>query len=775
MSLRSVLVCTALALAPLCLARDRERTYDLKHVDWSVSFDESKGEVFGDVTNTVAPFADTSDLTFDCGKLTVRRVTVNNKPATFDLKGETLTVHLASPAKAGVDVDVRITYYGVPQAGMYFIPASRAYPSASGMVYTQGEAEDNRYWLPTYDFPNDKATSSGHITVKPGQIALSIGDLESVTKTADSWTYNWRMRQPHSTYLIAFMAGDYVTQHENWDGLDVFYAVPKGLEELGKNSFAGTADMVKFYSDLTGFRYPYAKFSQGVVSDYMFGGMENITMVTQTIGTLHSPLDDAFDSSEGLVLHELAHQWFGDTVTCRDWAHIWLNEGWATFLPHFYARYKHGEDAYDIARYGTLQGAYRAARSSSRPVVTEDYEIPMDNFGGNSYGGGAARMFMLMDLLGEKVFWQGVHKYLETYKYDNATTEKFFQVMSQMSGRDLDQFRKQWFYTAGAPQVSAKNDGSELTITQSPSTFSYDLPVGVFKDGSWRMVDVPVSGETTKADLGDVDGAAVMLDPGCRLMIGFGDEPPLTKEQIAAMFKAAPNAATKVRLSQAMRGWTSDEKQAIYNSETSVDVKVSLFSIFGADDALFLIGESHSSNERIAAEAIEQMRGDASNPDVQARLREVWEKNPSPTLRAHAVRALAFATQDGSLAEKAWSMPSVDESFRKFALDYWARYDKARARKECLAQLMNPIDEEVRVAAIQHLGSLKDEEGSHAAYDALLRVLDEPSFGALRTAIGAIASYGNKDAVQKLEPLTHHSLFMIRRAAQGAIDGLNKQ
>ena len=158
-------------------ATDRKRSYDLIHVDWSLSFDKDSGAIFGDVTNTLAPFAPTNEVALDCGKLTVRRVSVNGQPAEFKHQGETLTVLLNQQAEAGEKIDVRVVYHGRPEAGVYFVPAKRAYPATTGMIYTQGEAEDTRYWLPTWDFPNDKATTTAHITVAPGEYALSNGVL----------------------------------------------------------------------------------------------------------------------------------------------------------------------------------------------------------------------------------------------------------------------------------------------------------------------------------------------------------------------------------------------------------------------------------------------------------------------------------------------------------------------------------------------------------------------------------------------------------------------
>ena len=770
-------------LAVLCLAattalaRDREHGYDLVHVDWSLSFNESRAAIFGDVTNTLVLTKASSTVELDCGKLTVRRAMVNGQPADFALDGETLTVELGREAGAGTKLDVRVVYHGAPEAGVYFVPAKRAYPAKTGMIYTQGEAEDTRYWLPTYDFPNDKATTSAHITVEPGLYALGNGELERIEKTDAAWTYHWRMRQPHVTYLIAFIVGDYETGHEKWDGLDVFWAVPKGLGSMGRAAFDGTADMVRFFSQLTGVRYPYAKFSQAVVSDYMFGGMENITMVTNTIGAIYEENESPPASAEGLVLHELAHQWFGDTVTCRDWSHIWVNEGWASFLPHFYIREKHGEDAYHLSRYGLMQGALGSAQSSKRPMVSDDYEIPMDMFDGNAYAGGAARMFLLMDLLGEEVFWRCTKKYLETYKFKSVTTEDFFRVFKEESNRgELDRFIKDWFYTAGAPEVSVAVGETEITVTQSEPVRLISLSIGVLRDRKWivRVTSGVGSATRTIPRVGKEPGDILVVDPDCTGLFSIKSEPPLTKEQVATVIELAPNAALKARMSQRMRGWTSAEKQAVYDKEKSVPVKAMLLQVFGSGDETFLIQESKSADAQIEVAAISQLPACQKTEAVVARLREISDAHPNPRMRATAMRALIEHTKDEALVDRAWQTDSTDQAFRLMALDFWVRNDPNKARNRCIEQIRNPTNETVRIAAIRHLGGLKDRHSSRDAFNALMSVLSENSFGARSAAINALVQYGNREALYAIEPLRNHSLWMMRRTAEGAYAALSK-
>ncbi len=316
------------------------RNYHLEDVTWRVSFDENAGTIDGDVVNTITPLVDNiSQVPLNEGKLNIKKVTVNGQDATFtvDAPHEQMIVKLLKPANRGDDLKVEITYDGKPQAGVYFVSPDRSeVPIKTNVIYTQGEAEDTRYWLPTYDEPEDKATSEGYISVPQGYFALSNGTLVEVIHTGARDVFHWKIDQPHSTYLISFVAAKMGQGLENWNNIPVNWYVPEGAQDMGSQAFGGTADMVRFYSELTGVKYPYSKFAQTAVPDFPFGGMENISAVTQTIGALRPANDPNHEEIMGLVLHELAHQWFGDLETCDSWPNNWLNEGFATFLPHFY-------------------------------------------------------------------------------------------------------------------------------------------------------------------------------------------------------------------------------------------------------------------------------------------------------------------------------------------------------------------------------------------------------------------------------------------------------
>jgi aminopeptidase N len=278
--------------------------------------------------------------------------------------------------------------------------------------------------------------------------------------------FHYRMEEPHPSYLFTLVAGEFACIEGDVDGLPVAYYVPKGREKDGKRTFSRTPDMIRSFGRLLGVPYPWNKYDQIVVSDFIFGGMENTTATTMYE---HILLDEraAIDiTSDDLIAHELAHQWFGDLVTCRDWSHAWLNEGFATFMEHIDREEHLGRDEYDYgikndldAYLGEARGRYR------RPVVCQDYESPIDIFDRHLYEKGACVLHMLRRELGDDIFWKGVGTYLTRHARGVVETRDLTRALEDVSGKSLDRFFEQWVYRAGHPEVEVKVEHDEGLLT----------------------------------------------------------------------------------------------------------------------------------------------------------------------------------------------------------------------------------------------------------------------------------------------------------------------
>jgi aminopeptidase N len=771
-----------IALSSLCFSvagfaapHRAPKTYDLKNVEWHVTLHPETASIDGDVINSIHLLGVQNSVTFDCGPLTIASVTVNGAKVTSTLNNETLTVPLPDGG-AKVDYKVEIKYSGKPTAGIYFVPAKSAYPAHTPVVYTQGEAEDNRCWLPTYDYPDNKATSEGFITIPSGWDALSNGRRLATRSEGAMSTIHYKMDKPHSTYLISLVAGPYEVGHEKWGDMPVEYWVPQGLMAEGKAAFGGTGNIIDVFSKLTGFPYPYAKFAQAAVPDFMFGGMENITCVTQTISTLHSPDAEPLENSTGLVAHELAHQWFGDTVTCADWSHAWLNEGFATFMPPFYTRATEGEEAFQAERSGIFQQASLAATTLNKPIVWDGYNIPMDNFLSNAiYPGGASRMYMLMDQLGEKAFWSGIHDYLEAYKYQPVTTEKFFASMSKSTGKDLTPFMKEWFYSKGVPHVSFRTEGHTIIFTQVAPYYDFSPEVWLWDGKGWFKKSVTFTSGAAEARLDvpeNLANAPLLLDPEGHILMVQDSKQNWSNEQRAAIFDNLP-AFWKSRLVNTLGILGSEGILKLMDEPGNKFYRPMLVRQFGQGTEDILVKLLSDSDAKVRSAALQRLSiMGSANEGFKAALKKLSTDDPNISIRTTAAALLLRSAVDPAEVEKAWNTDSYHESLRVAAMGWWQQHDAAQARKRAIEALDGSATEPVRTLAIRFLGMLRDLPGEHVAYDHLVAVMKGTGYGERVQAMFALVSYGNKEALPLIEPLRHESLFFTRQFAEQAYGAL---
>src|SRR5262249_24615007 len=220
----------------------------------------------------------------------------------------------------------------------------------------QGEAEDTHHWLPCYDYPNERAASEMIITVPDPLFVVSNGPLIERKKNAGATTtYHSKMEIPHVSYLISLAVGDFTAYHDKVGDLPIDYYVARTVDEATARRFMGkTPQMIRFFSNATGQPYPFVKYAQTCLPDFG-GGMENISATSMTDNALRDEISALEGDADGLVAHELVHQWFGDLLTCKDWSHTWLNEGFASYFDPLFAEHDRGEDAFRLEMEGALR------------------------------------------------------------------------------------------------------------------------------------------------------------------------------------------------------------------------------------------------------------------------------------------------------------------------------------------------------------------------------------------------------------------------------------
>jgi aminopeptidase N len=485
------------------------RQYDLRHLRLDLAFDWSGGAVSGTATNTLSPLRSGLDhLVFHAAGLDVQRVRLAGAelPFTLDPAAQTLTVDLGRAYGPEDRLEVAVDYSARPRAGLYFVGPDAAYPGKPRQIWSQGETENNRHWFPTWDYPNDRATTEMLATVERPFTAVSNGELVEVVERPDGRrTFHWRMEQPHTTYLISIMVGELVRIADDWRGIPVEYYVPPGYEEQARRSFGKTPDMMEYFSTVTGHPYPYAKYAQTTAVDYMWGGMENITATTQTILTLHDERAEIDYPSEGLVAHELAHQWFGDLVTLDHWAHLWLNEGMADYFTALYRHRSGGEDEFVWEMDDLRQDYMREdAGEHRRPIVTLRYSDPITMFDRHSYEKGALVLHMARYLTGEEGWWRGIRGYLDRFALRTVTTPDLQGALEQASGASLGPLFDQYVHGAGHPEIEARwewqadrgmvrlNLRQVQERTEETGLFSFPVEIALIGPSGTEVHRVPV-------------------------------------------------------------------------------------------------------------------------------------------------------------------------------------------------------------------------------------------------------------------------------------------
>ncbi|MBM3892270.1 MAG: M1 family metallopeptidase, partial [Verrucomicrobia bacterium] len=321
-----------------------DRKVDILHLALDVTPDFKKRTVAGRATITFKPIAKPLDeLRLDAVDLTVREVTATAKIVAWQATEKEIVVTFEKPVAPDAETKVTIRYSAEPVKGLYFRTPEMGYRAGDTHLFTQGESIEARHWYPCYDFPNEKFTSEITCRVPEGMTVLSNGRLMSSEKDPATGlvAVRWLQDRPHVNYLVSLLAGYFKKVEDKYRDIPLeFYTTPSDIGEAA-NSFRGTKEMMAFFEKEIGVPYPWHQYVQVCVADFHFGGMENTSITTLTDRTLHRAETEPIDTSEWLVAHELVHQWFGDLVTCKDWSHLWLNEGFATYYQWLYAGHKH--------------------------------------------------------------------------------------------------------------------------------------------------------------------------------------------------------------------------------------------------------------------------------------------------------------------------------------------------------------------------------------------------------------------------------------------------
>ncbi|MCD9187338.1 MAG: M1 family metallopeptidase [Pyrinomonadaceae bacterium] len=494
---------------------NRPRTFDAQHYILRISFDRANKTVFGDTTVQLKPLSDNfNTVQLDAVGLKFESVKLepDNQDLSYKTDKDSVIVTLDKAYSKDDLISIRFKYSATPKKGIYFVDkkVEDGETVNDAQIWTQGEAQESRHWFPSFDSPNDKATTEELITVEKGLTVIGNGEFLGKEVTADGKeTHHYKMPVPHSIYLTSFIAGNFAKQTDSYKNIPLTYYVYPGRESIIPQAYGKTKDMFRVFEELTKVDFPYNKYDQTIVANFNFGGMENITATTMAdTEIMMAGFAFAKDGVEDLVSHELAHSWFGNLVTCKNWSELWLNEGFATFMEAAYREKMYGRANYlQKINSDALQFITSDAVSRNRHALFNTKADPNDDglFDTTTYQKGGAVIHILRETVGDEAFWKAINIYLNRHKFDNVETPDLQKAMEEASGQNLGWFFKQWVYGAGSPKLNvkpiynAKTKTLNLTVDQlqkldniTPSAFILPMEIELKTAKGLKKEDIKI-------------------------------------------------------------------------------------------------------------------------------------------------------------------------------------------------------------------------------------------------------------------------------------------
>jgi aminopeptidase N len=776
----------------------RNRSYHVVHYRIEVSLDDQHRSVAGKVMTTLVPFLPNLDsIEFDAEEMQINRVSMGNKDLRFDLSPEKLVVHLDKSYSFTDTLAITTEYTCTPRRGLYFVQPDAGYPNKPRQIWTQGEDMDNHFWFPCYDFPNDKATSEVIATLPDRYVLVSNGKLMSVkeNKKSKTKTFHWAESKPQSSYLIMFAAGKYAILKDHAGKLPVeYYVYPQDTTDA-RICFQETPRMIEFFNEKIGFVYPWEKYAQVIISDFMYGGMENTSATTLLDYTAVYGARERIDHpTTSLIAHELAHQWWGDVVTCKDWRHLWLNEGFADYFDLLYEEYSLGRDEFSyMVSHSQQAGIHADTTLGRKPIVS------VGSYIANVYARGASVLHMLRFVLGEQLFWRALNHYITKYQFQPVETNDLKTAIEEATGQNLYWFFDEWVSKAGHPifDVSYRWIDSTKTISLAvKQTQEIDSLTGVFRTPIDIEVTTPDGVSTHRVEVLSKDTTftipvlskpeLVLFDKGNWLLkeLRFEKSP----EEWRFQAEDASDPVDRIRAIQALRK-LPDVEDAV-----PLLVKLSLHDNFWAvrEEAISALGEIKTTNDSLrheikstliagyrdekssvrsaAVEALKDYRGD----DVMATLHSALEDS-SYVVVSSALRSFTTVDSANALATLIAYLyvPSHNNAVANTALTMIGKIDSEKAITLSFERAKYGEPLFTRYIALTLLAKYGKTE--QKVLDLFHSLLNDKNFLIKSTAIQMLGDIGDSSVLSDLEALAKDKNNRVAEVAAASVEKVKER
>lgn len=721
-----------------------EKQYRTGHIKVELRVDPEAKSIAGSCTARIIPVAEgLASVRFDACEMSISAASIDGSQVRFEHDGKELVLFSERPLSSGEHV-TQVEYSAEPKHGVYFVHPDAAYPDKPTQVWTQYESVAARFCFPCHDHPDDKSTTEMLITAPDGYQVISTGKLIS-RRSEEGWTtHHWSESAPHSTYLNSFVVGKFVELKGETMGVPLAYYVPEEKSKDASRLFGQTPEMMRVFAELTGYKFPYEKYAQVCVHDYIYGGMENIsatTLVDTRFPDERSEEDFAARYSRPdrnhieLVAHELAHSWFGDLVTLKDWPHAWLNEGFATYMEALYHEQKYGKDEFRQNMWFKAQTYFEEdEKRYRRRIVENDYLYPDDLFDSVAYEKAAWMIHQLRHMLGDEPFFKGLREYVARFAYKNADTHDFMRSMEESTGASLERYFEQSFFWGGHAELEVEyrwessSRSALVTVKQVQKadelTPVFELPAEIvfytMKGRTVKRVWLRSPEERYGFEL-DSEPSIAEFDPEGWLLKKLVFRKSRT--MLLSQLESSADASSRRDAAESLSSFGDSEvieklREAVEREQywsVRAQAATSLGKIGGEralETLLGLRGVGHRRVRRAVIAALGSFKGDAR---VQAALRDSLFRDESPYNQCEAALSLAKSGDLDIIAtlREAMQLPSPEYGLTEACLEALGETKIEDARVILRSNLPYGKPTRVRVGALkgyQKLGTLHEED-----------------------------------------------------------------
>ncbi|MEO1298145.1 MAG: M1 family metallopeptidase [Cyanobacteria bacterium J06636_16] len=795
-----------------------DRPGQVEHIALDLALDIPNQRYTGTCRIRLTPVRDgISRFVLDAVNLHIDSVMVGNLAQRFEHDGEELHVTLSQPTTVGQALELAIAYRSeTPQRGLYFVAPTEHQTQKPVQVWTQGEDEDSRYWFPCFDYPGQLSTSEIRVRVAKPYQAISNGELVQVEEDGDFKFFHWAQKQVHPTYLMTLAVGDFDEIQDEWEGIPITYYVERGHREDAQRTMGKTPAMVAFFSDRFGYRYAFPKYAQVCVTDFTFGGMENTSCTLLTDRCLldeRAALDNT--NSEMLVAHELAHQWFGDLLVINHWSHAWVKEGMATYSEVLWTEEQLGPEAAAYYRLGEMRRYLSEDKTRyRRPMVTHVYREPIELYDRHIYEKGACVYHMLRTELGDDLFWQAIHGFVNQFAHKTVETLDLIRTIETTTGRNLRFLFDQYVYRGGHPdfKVAYRWDSdsnlAKVTVTQTQAKagdkssqsglFDLRIPLGfgyvnddtvtvqpmivrIHEQEQALYFPLAQKPDFVSFDVGNHYTKTVKLEyplPELKAQLQHAPDPIARIHAAEAIARKGGLEAVKA-LADALKGdrfWGVRAEVAEQLAELKLDQAV--------DALLEGLQDSHPKVRRAVVAALGSVKTAAS---YQVLSKLTQEGDASYYVEAEAARALGKvgASQLADIPATVETLTILEtvlqeragwnEVVRSGALAGISQFKTSEAALELILQYTEPaVSTMLRLGAVRALGAIStglSKANVERILERLEAIAREPQFRTQMTVIAALGMMEDSGAITVLQGIADHiDDGRVRRRAEEAVE-----